>query len=448
MDQIVLRKLQLPKMYQINIHLTNYKKKKFGATTISITYLSELLKEFTKNAESVDSPYVVHDLSSDNKYFRFFMTSTALIEKARGAHSLQADATYKLMWQGFPVLIVGTTDLDRKFHLIGVAVCVCEKQEDFEFVFNSVKKCARELLQCDVTPTTIVCDAAHAISNAFKTEFGAESTVIMCWAHMLRKVKQKLKTLIKEKELFDMVIKDIVSMQVISSPSNFEIARSLFKNKYESQTEFLIYFNMEWVTKNPNWYEGAMQHTPSTNNSLEATNRVIKDQFTLRERLFLGEFVTVLEQMIGQFSRRCKTDLKFSIEPTISAKVWTSTYEWLNLNPVLPKKHKSNGDVTIEIVSTAGIKTPILSSKWTNFDEYIKYYMSKWQVTKMSGDKRWLKSLCSCPFKKKKFICKHVVGISVRMAEVFIPENAKNVIIPGKRKPGRTAKAKKALILQ
>lgn len=92
---------------------------------------------------------------------------------------------------------------------------------------------------------------------------------------------------------------------------------------------------MEWVTKNPNWYEGAMQHTPSTINSLEATNRVIKDQFTLRERLSLGEFVTVLEQMIGQFSRRCKTDLKY-------------------------------------------------------------------QVTKKSGDKRWLKSLCSCPFFFKK----------------------------------------------
>lgn len=42
--------------------------------------------------------------------------------------------------------------------------------------------------------------------------------------------------------------------------------------------------------KNLNWYEGAKQLTPSTNNSLEATNRVIKDQFTLRERLSIREF--------------------------------------------------------------------------------------------------------------------------------------------------------------
>lgn len=223
MDQIVLRKLPLPKMYQINNHLTSYKKKKFGATTISITYLSELLKEFTKNPESVDSPYVVHDLSSDNKYFRFFMTSTALIEKARGAHSLQADATYKLMWQGFPVLIVGTTDLDRKFHLIGVAVCVCENKKILNLYSIRLRSALESFFSVTLLPLQLF--AMQRMPSVTRSRL---SLGLKVPAHMLRKVKQKLKTLIKEKEIIDMVIKDIVSMQVISSPHNFEIARSLF----------------------------------------------------------------------------------------------------------------------------------------------------------------------------------------------------------------------------
>lgn len=48
----------------------------------------------------------------------------------------------------------------------------------------------------------------------------------------------------------------------------------------------LEYFNSEWVQKNPNWYEGAMLFALSTNNALEATNRVIKEEFTKREREF------------------------------------------------------------------------------------------------------------------------------------------------------------------
>lgn len=154
-----------------------------GNATISITELSELLEKFPKIPNSDDAPYVIHDLSSDDKYFRFFMTSKAVIKMAREAVSLQADATYTLLWQGFPVLIVSTTDLDRKFHMIGVAVCLCEQQEDFKFLFNSVKKCARELAQFDVA---IVCDASHSISNAFKAVFKVEAIVIMCWAHTLR----------------------------------------------------------------------------------------------------------------------------------------------------------------------------------------------------------------------------------------------------------------------
>lgn len=76
--------------------------------------LSNLLKRFEELPEKTESPYVVSDLSTDGNYFRFYMTSKALTKKALGAVSINADATYKLLWQGFPVLIVGTTDMEKK----------------------------------------------------------------------------------------------------------------------------------------------------------------------------------------------------------------------------------------------------------------------------------------------------------------------------------------------
>ena len=67
------------------------------------------------------------------------MTTKRLSLIANKSSKIHADATYKLNWQGFPVLIVGTTDSDRKFHPIGLSVCIEEKQKDFEFIFKVIR---------------------------------------------------------------------------------------------------------------------------------------------------------------------------------------------------------------------------------------------------------------------------------------------------------------------
>lgn len=69
------------------------------------------------------------------------------------------------------------------------------------------------------------------------------------------------------------------------------MARSLFAGKWQNERQFLEYFENEWLRKNPNWFEGAMQRGCASNNSsLEATNRMIKDRFSFRNRLSVEEF--------------------------------------------------------------------------------------------------------------------------------------------------------------
>lgn len=81
--------------------------------------------------------------------------------------------------------------MGKEFHIIGVAVCSNEKQEDFEFLFRSVKKCAEALLGEEIASMTLVCDGAKSIRNAFISVFGDQSTIIMCWAHMYSCTKIK-----------------------------------------------------------------------------------------------------------------------------------------------------------------------------------------------------------------------------------------------------------------
>ena len=56
----------------------------------------------------------------------------------QSSHILHADATYKLNWEGMPVLIIGTTDLNRSFHLISICISSDESKASFRFIFNSL----------------------------------------------------------------------------------------------------------------------------------------------------------------------------------------------------------------------------------------------------------------------------------------------------------------------
>ncbi len=70
--------------------------------------------------------------------FRFFISSKKLLRLAIGSTHICADGTYKLNWHGFPLIVVGTTDLDRHFHSFGVALCTNEKKLDYKFVFDCI----------------------------------------------------------------------------------------------------------------------------------------------------------------------------------------------------------------------------------------------------------------------------------------------------------------------
>ena len=79
---------------------------------------------------------------------------------------MNADATYKFIWQGYPVLIVGTTYLDRHLHLFGLSVCTNEKTADFNFIFSSINIGLGKINESLSRPKVLVPNAAGAIRKA------------------------------------------------------------------------------------------------------------------------------------------------------------------------------------------------------------------------------------------------------------------------------------------
>ena len=95
-----------------------------------------------------------------------------------------ADATYKLLQHGYPLLVVGTTDKARMFHPFSVALCCSEKAEAFTLIFKSIKESILSIYNYNYEPNILVADAAEATTNAFKSVFKELLHRVMSWFHM------------------------------------------------------------------------------------------------------------------------------------------------------------------------------------------------------------------------------------------------------------------------
>lgn len=86
-------------------------------------------------------PFVVaSQCDADQQVARLLVSTKNLLEQTAKGDHLHADGTYKNIWEGFPVLVVGTTDAKRRFILGGIAVCTGETTDDYMFLFGALKK--------------------------------------------------------------------------------------------------------------------------------------------------------------------------------------------------------------------------------------------------------------------------------------------------------------------
>jgi hypothetical protein len=309
-------------------------------------------------------------------------------------------------------------------------------------------------------PIALVSDAAGAIKNAFKNVFSNQNELVTCWAHIKRKIDSKV-SMISDKSIQEEIVSDIELLQLCESCELFDKAIKLFERKWKTQrqtnshlNDFLKYFADEWLVEtNRGWYEGVALFVPSTNNALEATNRTIKDDSTFRERFSLSRFLSLATTIVYNWSyERDPTNINvklFASEPTISLNLWTKSYEWA----------KSSKDIIGEEECSRRVYyIPAAASEKINENDLVKYkkqcfttfqqFKKSFSIWRLEDGSNWNNAKCNCPAFLKNYICKHVVGLGIRLKQCRPPAAAKHVPIGQKRKRGRPAKAKKALLVQ
>ena len=80
------------------------------------------------------------------------------------------------------------------------------------------------------------------------------------------------------------------------------------------------------------------------------------------------------------------------------------------------------------------------------FDTYKSVYFKIWCVGLSNNPEEWRTATCTCPSFLKNYICKHVIGMSIRLKYCKPPPEAKNVEVGTKRNKRQTIESKKSFI--
>lgn len=153
-----------PEKSRLLNYLHNFKNKEYGKDTVSLGELETWCESHSEfpDIDNLDEAFVQNYFIDEND-FRIFVTTRRLLCFIELSNIVTTDATYKLVWQGFPCIVVGVVDNNKSFHPVGFSCCDSEDAFDYEFVFNSLKKHHTEY-----NPKILVGDNADAITCGFK----------------------------------------------------------------------------------------------------------------------------------------------------------------------------------------------------------------------------------------------------------------------------------------
>ncbi|CAF3469772.1 unnamed protein product [Rotaria sp. Silwood1] len=424
----------------IKLHsLITYERRKDRPEIFSVYDMRNWCNEHkeSKDLHSVFVPfYKVDDI---NNLFVFF-TTKQLFQQIRSTTLLQVDATYKLTWNNLPLLVFGSTDANRHFKPFGMAlISTDEDSECFIHLFNSINALFLQEFNEPCSINQIMADGAPAITNAQNTVF-PNSRRLMCWSHMIKKCRHHRNLVNKNDWL--MIDKDIHELQLAFTDDIFDRGIFLLLQKWNqipSMKQFVNYFTDHWVSNLRYWYEGAAYGKPSTNNGLESLNGIIKQKYTLRNKLHLSAFLPKVEVMLSDWSQASITT-PFATVTDITSEMELHAYQWsIKINQIDILFFFNNFYIVPSSKSVMPTSTWLdlyISNQWTSFDHYVAWKSSCWMVSPLGS--------CTCPVGLKQYRCKHAIGLAI-MFNIYKIKDESRIIPLGKRKtPGRPKKIRTA----
>lgn len=420
-DREDIEKDDIPSLRQVRNVIEKFKQKEYGKKPITMRQLSTFVEQNMAVPENEDKAFILSfERSPSNEakqYFRYFVTTKRLLRNAEKATNIHADGTYKVSQEKLPLIVVGSTDMTRRFHLIGLTITSNETALDYEFTFKSVQIGIQKITKTAIMPAALICDADSAIHKGFRDTFNDDSIkIIMCYAHVMDNVQGRYKY--NEQENKQGIMQDIRNLHLAPNEHAFKMGYSLFIEKWGAvEDEAVKKLKKSFFRKNSKWYIGAGYRIPKTNNALERFNGCMKIFQTQYAKKPLKQFMKAAMKIVEQRSKQYIADKEpFQSELIVSAKQMQDGIAYSHSN-FIDGPEKENGEVDF-FLFRSGIDKEISiedvnefqAAEYETFDDFAKKAFDIWKVTFPADPKQWKMSTCSCPAFDANYICKHIIG--------------------------------------
>lgn len=448
-----------PTKNQVANIIDSYRKKKHGDPNITLPDLEKFANEWKDVPENDDAGFVVNfersEPGSNEKWFRLFYSTKRLLRTTLLSKVIHVDGTYKLTIQGFPILVVGTSDLSKHFHVSGMAICTNETAADYKFVLESLKIGISLISTEEYEAKIIVADASRAITIAFEEVFGVtDTTRVNCFAHLMMNVEKR------KYHSFDnmqQIKNDIRKLRFAYNESIFKVGSDLFLKKWlADEPEFTVNFKNVYVENNNLWYAGCVFQAPLTNNCLEGFNRSLKLHQTHYKRMNLSVFKDSMLLFVHQRSKEYVADRPaYQCSIVIKDNLLLAGWEYAASEKSMVAETIQNG-VLFHVFSGANMeKITIQEVKqfqkqtFTDFDDFVDKVFTIYTIKFDQFAQNWKNARCSCPSYSLNYMCKHIVAIAFRLNILKAPESLLAQVeepIAAKTPRGRPKKSKPALV--
>ena len=117
------------------IDIIGRRKNKINDCANSFTAIRDTLDKINQNS---DLKFQGLSASKDLNEGRIIIFSDSTIKKSAQATTLQIDCTHKLLFNRFPVIVIGVNDFNQKFYPIGIGLLKRERAEDYQWALKQI----------------------------------------------------------------------------------------------------------------------------------------------------------------------------------------------------------------------------------------------------------------------------------------------------------------------
>lgn len=293
-----------PSLTVIKNTIAAHKSAQYGEAPITMDDIKKFVDEHLKIPEDDEDKAFVAGFGcstaeDSDQQFAFCVTTKRLIRQAAEADIIHADATHKVTNEKLLLPIIGTSDGNKQFHLIGLMVTTSESAEAYRIGFESIKDATEAITGEPMKPKYLVADGDHAIHNGFIKVFGEETKIIMCYAHVIMNVdlKYKFRNIANKSLLKD----DLRTLYFSATEHIFDMGCQLFQAKWKAkEPEVAGRLQSSFFSSNKNWFIRYCKRVPNTNNYTERFNGTMKTYQLFHQKqplkIFIHTALTIVEQ--------------------------------------------------------------------------------------------------------------------------------------------------------